>query len=84
MVGTGAMNALKALTQMNDLFSLTQKLSRFRRHPDWKAAFKKVALLFTVDLPDGQRGVHERDITTLFELADEQFFVDIIKREGPT
>ena len=81
-------NALRAATGCVDLFSgskavlLMHKLSRFRRHPDWIAAFKRVVPQFMVKLPGGGNAVCERDIEMIFELTDEAFIDEIIRRGG--
>jgi hypothetical protein len=63
---------------------LVRKLNEFRRHPDWLRAFNAVLASgqFLSPLPDGRRGIFEKDFPGLTEAVDQQF-VDDIARATP-
>lgn len=60
-----------------------QKLKQFRRHPDWHKAFEQVLTSgrFLTTLPDGTRGIMEKDFPALNDAVDQQFIDNNIRSE---
>ena len=62
---------------------MSKILCGFRRHPDWKAAFqvaiKKYCHLFE-KTDDGLIGLPEKNIGLLFDLADQEFIDELVRR----
>lgn len=82
----GSERTVSELLTTTKWWQAERKLARFRRHPDWIKAFKKMAKLFVIEVPDGsgRRAICEENIRTIFELADEEFADEIIRHEGET
>jgi hypothetical protein len=69
-----------------ELCDLLEKLTQFRRHQDWKRAQARVLeaevdRFFTVELPDGRRGMKDSDAAQFIERVDREFIEEIIRTE---
>jgi hypothetical protein len=63
---------------------LVNKLTQFRRHPDYRRAFDRILStkreqFLTVELPDGRRGIPETAVETLIDAVDQEFIEEIIR-----
>jgi hypothetical protein len=61
-----------------------KKIDAFRRHPDWKRAFKRVldSKRFLTTFPDGTRGILDEDLFALGDATDQEFIDEIIRNGG--